>query len=85
MINRIKPKVVKFQPTRTTQCCVNVDPPVHDDMWRRDAYKKLHPSFDPDKCQRESTVVIDGKPYCRIHADAEALSRRLNGKLAEAK
>lgn len=83
MITQIKPKVIKYEPLHTPQCSADVDPPTHANMWRRDRYKKLRPTFDPDKCQRESTIEIDGKPYCRLHAGGLALDKWLNGKLVE--
>lgn len=69
---------------QTPQCCVPVEPPTHNEMWRRDRYKRLRPAFDPDRCQRESALEIDGKPYCRLHAGQEALSRWMKGELVEA-
>jgi hypothetical protein len=83
-IGEIKIKVIRPEPVHTPQCCMKVDPPTHANMWRRDRYKTLRPTFDPDLCQRESTVRIDGKPYCRIHAGGIALDRWIKGKLIEA-
>lgn len=83
MIGEIKPKVIKPEPLHTPQCTMPVDPPTHATMWRRDRYKRLRPSFDPDRCQRESTIEIDGKPYCRLHAGGLALERWLRGELLE--
>lgn len=84
MIAEIKPKVIKPDPAHTPQCCMPVEPPTHANMWRRDRYKRLRPTFDPDKCQRESTIEIDGQPYCRLHAGGVALDRWLSGRLIDA-
>lgn len=81
MISQIKPKVLKPEPTHTPQCCVPVDPPSHAQMWRRDRYVKLRPDFDPNRCQRESVVLIDGDHYCRLHAGGVALEKWLKGEL----
>lgn len=77
----LKPHVIKPKRVETPQCCVPVDPPTHAQHWRRDRYKKLRPHFDPDQCQRESTMMIDGKPYCRIHAGQLALEKWMTGEL----
>lgn len=84
-IDVLKPKIIKPERVETPQCCAEVDPPTKASMWRRDRYKKLRPHFDPDRCQRESTVEIDGKAYCRGHAGGMALDRWLKGDLVEAK
>lgn len=84
MIGTVKPQVIKPARVVTPQCCVEVDPPTHAQMWRRDRYKKLRPQFDPDRCQHESTVEIDGKHYCTAHAGRIALDRWLKGDLVEA-
>lgn len=83
MISQIKPKIIKPDPIITPQCSAAVDPPTKASMWRRDRYKKLRPTFDPDRCQRESSIEINGKPYCRIHAGGLALDKWLSGKLVE--
>lgn len=77
----LKAKIIKPERVVTPQCCAEVEPPTHANMWRRDRYLKLRPTFDPDRCQRESTVEIDGKPYCRLHAGGIALDRWLSGNL----
>jgi hypothetical protein len=83
-ISAIKPKVIKPEPRHTPQCCVPVDPPTHAEMWRRERYTRTRPSFDPDRCQRESVIDIDGNHYCRLHAGGIALERWLKGELTEA-
>ncbi|MER9176202.1 hypothetical protein NKH72_21740 [Mesorhizobium sp. M0955] len=80
-VSVLKPKIIKPERVVTPQCCAEVEPPTHATMWRRDRYKKLRPQFDPDRCQRESTLDIEGKPYCRIHAGQLALDRWLSGEL----
>lgn len=84
MIDEIKAKVIRPEPLHTPQCSAPVEPPTHATMWRRDRYIRLRPHMDPDRCQRESTIEIDGKPYCRLHAGGIALDRWLGGKLSEA-
>ncbi|WP_316397326.1 hypothetical protein [Bradyrhizobium sp. 33ap4] len=83
MIGEIKAKIIKPARVVTPQCCAPVEPPTKATMWRRDRYLKLRPSFNPDACQRESTVEIDGKPYCRLHAGGLALDKWLKGELVE--
>jgi len=39
------------------------------------------PSHAPDCCQRDSSIVIDGKNYCRLHAGGIALDRWLRGEI----
>lgn len=81
VITTLKPLAIKPPKVKTPQCCVEVDPPSHATMWRRDRYKRLRPTFNADRCQRESVFEIDGKPYCRLHASGIALERWLNGEL----
>jgi hypothetical protein len=85
MIGQLKPKIIKPKPRHTPQRQAVVDPPTHATMRRHDRYKRLRPTFDPDRCQRESTVEIDGKPYWRIQAGSMALERWLRGELTESK
>ncbi len=82
-VSEIKPRVLRPEPAHTPQCCAEVDPPTHATMWRRERYPKMRPSFDPDRCQRESMIEIDGKPYCRLHAAGIALDRWISGQLIE--
>lgn len=79
----LKPRVIKPARVITPQCCAPVEPPTHATMWRRDRYKKLRPEFNPDLCQRESSLSIHDKPYCRIHAGGLALDMWLTGQLVE--
>lgn len=83
MIKTLKPMLIKPAPVTTPQCCVPVAPPTRATMWRRERYKTLRPSFDPDRCQRESVVSVNGKHYCRIHAGVIALELWLSGDLIE--
>jgi len=69
------------KPVATPQCSAPVDPPSHAPAWRRERYMRLRPSYDPDCCQRDSSVVIDGKTYCRLHAGGIALDRWLRGEI----
>lgn len=80
----LKPLIVKPEPVSTPQCCVEVTPPTHAPHWRRDRYKITRPSFNPDRCQRESLLEYEGKNYCKIHAGQLALEMWLSGKLKEA-
>ena len=83
-IATLKPIQVRPKRITTPQCCVPVDPPTHDQEWRRRRHLKNHPQFDPDRCQRESTLTIGSQPYCRLHAGQLALEKWLLGELQEA-
>ncbi len=69
------------KPVATPQCSAPVDPPSHAPEWRKERYKRLRPSYNPDCCQRDSSIVIDGKTYCRLHAGGIALDRWLRGEI----
>lgn len=79
-------KAIHIKPERiiTPQCSTVIPANSHFEAWRKDRYKKLRPDMDPERCQRESTVKIDGKPYCSNHAGKIALKLWLSGKLKEA-
>lgn len=82
-----KLKVVSTPPKRlvTPQCSTVIPANSHFEAWRKERYKKLRPDMDPERCQRESTVQISGKPYCSNHAGKIALKLWLDGKLKEVK
>lgn len=82
-ISTLKPIQIRPQRITTPQCCVPVDPPTHDQAWRRERHKRNRPQFDPDRCQRESTLAISGQHYCRLHAGQFALEKWLLGELKE--
>ncbi len=69
-IKVLKPLVPK--PDATPQCCVKVDPPWRNSSWRKERYGGEENDYN--RCQRNSTVQIDGKYYCRLHAGQVALS-----------
>lgn len=80
----MKPQRLKPAPherVETPQCCVKVPPPAHNQQWRLERYKRLRHTFDPTCCQRESSLTIGGKFYCRPHAAAYALELWEAGKL----
>lgn len=80
-------KELRSQPERTVtpQCCVKIEETEYlkREKWRQNRYMKLRPHFDPELCQRESTVNIDGKYYCHPHAGQLALKWWLEGKLKQ--
>lgn len=84
-IREIKPKIIKPEPIITPQCSATVDPPTHNKAWRGNRYGAMRPEFDASKCQRQSTVMIMDKPYCRVHGALVALDLWLRGELVEKK
>lgn len=76
-LKELKPRYPTAIPYR--QCSVPVPPPSHNPKWRQERYVKLYPNRDYDRCQRNSTVEIDGKPYCRLHGGSIALDYMLKG------
>lgn len=86
MIARLKPLRVKPARIIAPQCSAEpeFDTPRNKE-WRQERYKKLRPTYDPKLCQRESTVEIDGKPYCSSHGGSIALKKWLRGDLVEHK
>jgi hypothetical protein len=80
-IFRLKPPRIKPERVPTVQCCVVPEDTARLSEWRQKRYKKFRPEFDPMLCQRESVVIIEGKPYCRPHAGQLALKYWLDGKL----
>lgn len=83
MIRIVKPFILKPARVVTPQCSVLIDEVERGKQWRLDRYKQLRPTFDPLKCQRESTVKIDGTHYCSTHAGKIALKKWLKGELIE--
>lgn len=81
MIRALKAAPVKPARVVTPQCCTEVATPMHNTHWRRDRYERT--GNDPNRCQRESVVEINGKHYCRLHGGALALALWLNCKLVE--
>jgi hypothetical protein len=79
VIKPVKPIRIKPVHVPTPQCCVEVKWPDND--WRRERYKKLRPTFDPDHCQHESSFDIDGNLYCKLHAGQVALDKWVRGLL----
>ena len=62
------------------QCSTSV--PVKYNLNRREQ-RTGQAGWDMDLCQRNGTVEIDGKPYCRLHAGQIALDKLLKiGPLA---
>ncbi len=80
----VKPLLVKPPRVVTPQCCVEPDDTDRMRRWRQERFKKLRPDMDPQKCQRESVVQIDGKYYCANHGGKVALKKWLRGELIEA-
>ncbi len=78
-IKLLKPPPHEYVPT--PQCCVPVQAPSYNSDWRAQRYKER--GTDPKLCQRNSTVIIDGKPYCRLHAGQVALDILLMQELEE--
>ncbi|UFW91035.1 hypothetical protein BjapCC829_21850 [Bradyrhizobium barranii] len=83
MIRPVKPVFVKPARVVTPQCCIEPDDNDRMRLWRQERYRQLRPDFDPQKCQRESVVEIDGKHYCGSHAGKVALNKWLSGDLVE--
>lgn len=78
-----KPTVIKPLPVKTPQCCAVVTLPTAQ-AYLVERYKRLRPEYDPNRCQKPSTVEIDGKHYCRSHAGQIALEKWIVGDLVEA-
>lgn len=78
----LKPRIQQHPRVETPQCSATVPPPTHSEQWRLGRYKELRPHYDPTKCQRESTLSIDKKPYCRIHAGQIALEKWMKGEIS---
>lgn len=83
MIGAVKPVVVKPARVVTPQCSEIIPADTRFEIWRKGRYQKLRPQFDPERCQRESTVQIDGRHYCSNHAGRIALAKWLKGDLVE--
>lgn len=83
MISSLKPIVIRPVRVETPQCSAVVPATTSHEIWRKGRYAKLRPHMDPTCCQRESSIEIDGKPYCRRHAGNIALDMWLQGKLGE--
>lgn len=82
----IKPlKAISIKPERTVtpQCTAVIPADTRFEQWRKERYRQLRPAMDPDRCQRESVVELDGKPYCRLHAGGIALQLWINGALVK--
>lgn len=82
-MKRLKPTIIRPKQQATPQCCVEVEPPTKATMWRRERYVRLRPDYNPDLCQKPSTIEIDGKCYCMAHAGKIALEKWIVGDLEE--
>jgi len=82
-IRILREPVIRPEPVSTPQCSMVVYTAGHDAAWRERWYGQRRPGADPKRCQHDSNVTIDGKPYCRRHAGALALERWLKGDLVE--
>lgn len=80
-ISTLKPIVVKPERVVTPQCSAVIPADTRFEEWRKGRYQRLRPHLDHTRCQRESVVQIEGKPYCRLHAGGLALDRWLKGDL----
>lgn len=71
-----------MRPARTdppmVRCEALVEPPTHDDAYRRRRWPDR-----PEQCRRMSSIIVDERCYCRLHASGIALERWLAGKLVE--
>lgn len=70
----------RVQNPNPKQCCrVPEYTGLCDKKWRETHY--AHKANDPQKCQRNATLLIDGKPLCRPHAGQYVLEKVLKGEL----
>jgi hypothetical protein len=76
-IRSLRPIYAKPEPIRTLQCCVPVASPGHNPTWLQERYAKR----DHALCQRDGVVIIDEKPYCKLHGGHVALQRWVNGEI----
>jgi hypothetical protein len=82
-ITTIKPPPIKPIRLQTPQCCAIIPANTQFEDWRKGRYAKLRPHMDAARCQRESTVEINGSHYCRAHAGGMALEMWLSNQLVE--
>lgn len=68
-IKLLKPRLPVFP--ELPQCSARVRPPGWAPNWRTDRYEAS--GKDPTCCQRNATVELNGKPYCRLHGGSIAL------------
>ncbi|MET4238600.1 hypothetical protein [Bradyrhizobium sp. RT10b] len=83
MIKTLRQPIIRPVPMPTPQCSEVVYSVGHDQQWRIKWYSERRPGNDPTRCQHESNIEIDGKPYCRRHAGSIALSKWIRGELVE--
>ncbi|HEV2155432.1 hypothetical protein [Bradyrhizobium sp.] len=83
MISKLKQTPPPPERVITPQCTTVVPANTHFETWRKGRYADLRPHTDPARCQRESVVEIDGKPYCTLHGGKVALAKWLKGELVE--
>jgi len=82
-LTTLKLFVIKPERVVTPQCITVIPADTRFEEWRKGRYQKLRSHLDASRCQRESVVTIDGKPYCRLHAGGVALDKWLAGELVE--
>lgn len=61
-------------PKEDIQCSATIMPVKGRHAQRtRERYLRDRPHYNPDLCQRMSSVTVDGKPMCKVHAGKTAL------------
>lgn len=59
------------------QCTAVTNTDIRQQTRMRERYMRLRPEYDPELCQRQASVTVDGKPMCKIHAGRIALAKML--------
>jgi hypothetical protein len=76
-VEQLKPPPTRQPRRETPQCEALPWANSREDGWRKKHYGAKRPDMDPTRCQRESSLRIDGKYYCRLHAGQVVLKHYL--------
>ncbi len=69
-IKELKPRIPTIP--ALPQCSAKIDDPIKRRGWRQQYYEK-RTDIDSTRCVRNSTIELNGRPYCRLHAGSIAI------------